>query len=99
MYKYRWIKEEDGKILDIPNLKNEDAKEFEYSVPFSLYRIAEAIGEENINDWELYDEDNFVVIHVWKDGDLSTRERYKICGFEKIEIESSLLEDDEDPDD
>ncbi|HHT7758196.1 hypothetical protein ABWE99_10865 [Pasteurella multocida] len=98
MYKYRWLKEENRETLDISSLKNEDGKEFEYRMSLPLFLIAKEIGENSINDWELYEEENFVVIHVWEDGDLSTRERFKIYGVETIEIESDWLEDDEDPD-
>ncbi|EGP02609.1 hypothetical protein GEW_13301, partial [Pasteurella multocida subsp. gallicida str. Anand1_poultry] len=33
MYKYRWVKEEDGKTLDVSKLKNEDGEIFEFDTP------------------------------------------------------------------
>lgn len=36
MYKYRWLKEESGKPLDVTSLKNEDGDIFEFDTPTDI---------------------------------------------------------------
>ncbi|HDR1796600.1 TPA: hypothetical protein QB579_000283 [Pasteurella multocida] len=97
MYKYRWVKEEDGKPLDVTSLKNEDGDIFEFDTPTDNQWIALLISEDKEEQWSLYNTDKFIVLHVWRDGDLSTRERLKIYDIGICELQADWLEDDEDP--
>ncbi|HII3710016.1 TPA: hypothetical protein ACY36C_001342 [Pasteurella multocida] len=95
MYKYRWVKEEDGKTLDVSNLKNEDGNLLEFDTQTDNQWIALLIAEDN--EEQLHNTDKFIVLHVWRDGDLSTRERLKIYDIGICELQADWLEDDEDP--